>query len=84
MSTQQNIPQRVRAMLAEQAGRPVEEVHDEEALSGMGLDSLDTVELSTEIEDQFKFTMTEAEEDAFWELKTVADVVNFVQKKVAA
>lgn len=83
MSTQQNIPQRVRAMLAEQAGRPVEEIHDDDLLAGHGLDSLDTVELSMEAEDQFGFRMTEAEEDAFWELKTVADVINFVQKKVA-
>lgn len=83
MSKQQNIPQRVRAMLAEQAGRPVEEIHDEDLLTGHGLDSLDTVELSMEVEDQFGFRMTEAEEDAFWELKTVADVINFVQKKVA-
>lgn len=83
MSTQQNIPQRVRAILAEQAGRPVEEVHDEDTLSGLGLDSLDTVEISIEAEDQFGFQMTDAESDAFWELKTVADVINFVQKKVA-
>jgi len=83
MSTQQNIPQRVRAILAEQAGRPVDEVHDEDALSGLGLDSLDTVEISIEAEDQFGFQMTDEESDAFWELKTVADVVNFVQKKVA-
>jgi acyl carrier protein len=83
MITQQNIPQRVRAILAEQAGRPAEEVHDEASLSGLGLDSLDTVELSMEVEDHFGFQMTDAETDTFWELKIVADVVNFVQKKVA-
>lgn len=83
MITQQNIPQRVRAILAEQAGRPVEEVHDEDTLKGLDLDSLDSIDLSIEIEVEFEFAMTNDEFESFWELKTVADVVNFVQKKVA-
>lgn len=82
MTDQTNIPQRVRAMLAEQAGRPVEEIHDEDMLTAHGLDNLDTAELSIEAEDQFGFQMTDAESDAFWELKTVGDVIDFVQKKV--
>lgn len=84
MSDQQGIPQRVRALLAEQAAKPVAEISDEDTLEGLNLDSLDIVDLSIAVENEFGLTLTDEEFDDFYELKTVAAVIDFVQGKVAA
>lgn len=84
MSDQQGIPQRVRALLAEQAAKPEAEISDEDTLQGLDLDSLDIVELSLAVDDEFGLNLTDEEFDRFYELKTVASVIDFVQLKVTS
>lgn len=76
-----DIQKRVYALIAEQAARSAADVHDDQRLEDIGLDSLDVVELSLAVEDEFKFTMTGEEFDAFYEFQTVGNVVDFVQGK---
>lgn len=47
----------------------------------LGADSLDLVELSMNLEDEFAIEI--ADED-FWSLKTVSDVLAYMERRVAA
>lgn len=77
-----DIQKRVYALIAEHAARPAEDINDDMSLGrDLDLDSLDLVELSIAIEDEFKFEMTDSEFDGFYEFRTVAAVIDFVRSK---
>ena len=46
----------------------------------VGLDSLDVIEFAMELEDDFGFEITSAEEDQW---RTIGDVVRFLDKRMA-
>ena len=73
---------RVRQVIAEQVGRPAEEITDGATLEGdLQMDSLHRYELSMELEDEFEIEITDKESAP---LKTVGEVVALVERKAGA
>lgn len=70
---------KVVEIIVENLGVNVEEVKPESKLiEDLGADSLDAVELSMALEDEFGITI---EDEEFAGLVTVEDVVNYIDKK---
>ena len=67
---------RVRKIISEQLGCPVDQLSDEQHLvSNLGADSLDIVELKMALEDEFGLELNDSEVD---KLETVGEVINFI------
>ncbi|WP_434327034.1 acyl carrier protein [Mesomycoplasma hyorhinis] len=54
-------------------------IHDDSDIYSIGLDSLDFVELITELEEKYNIEITDEE---LLKAKTVKDVINLVESKV--
>lgn len=74
-----NIQEKTIKIIAEFLDLETTEVTLESNLKeDLGADSLDFAELVMELEDEFEF---EAEEEALAEIKTVGDIVTFLEKQ---
>ena len=79
MQTQIDISAKVREVIADHLGLSVDTVRTESSLAkDLGADSLDLMELLMAVEEEFRIEISEDEAER---LKTVADVVAFVEKK---
>ena len=77
----EEIFQTVKDLIAEQFSMEPDEVTMETELEeDLGADSVDIVELTMAMEEEFE--MGEAEEEELESLKTVGDIVNYVFSKV--
>ena len=75
-----SIEQQVKAIVAEQLGVKEEEVtNDASFVDDLGADSLDTVELVMEFEDEFEINIPD--EDAE-KIQTVGDAVKYIKAKL--
>ncbi|HIC09461.1 MAG TPA: acyl carrier protein [Aquificales bacterium] len=75
-----DIEQRVREIIADQLGEPVENVTPEkDFVQDLGADSLDVVELVMALEEEFGIEIPE--EDAE-KIKTVGDAINYIKQKL--
>ncbi len=75
-----DIEQRVREIIADQLGEPVENVTPEkDFVHDLGADSLDVVELVMALEEEFGIEIPE--EDAE-KIKTVGDAINYIKQKL--
>lgn len=71
---------RTRQVIADQAGRSIEQADDELHLQqDLNLDSLDRYELTMALEDEFGVRITDAEVDP---LNTVGQIVALVERKL--
>lgn len=66
--------EKVAKILAEQKEVDVSSIRPESTFEELGLDSLDTVELIMQFEDEFNVTLETSDK-----LKTVADVVKLIE-----
>lgn len=82
----QTIEQRVKAIIVEQLGVNEEQLTPEASFMGdLGADSLDTVELVMAFEEAFKDEINgEIPEADSEKLKTVGDVIKYIEEKKAA
>ena len=72
--------EKVQAMLSETLNIPVEKITpDAEIIKDLGADSLDLIELLTQIEDEHGIVIPDEEVEG---LKTVGDVVAILEKLV--
>jgi len=77
-----DIEQRVREIIADQLGEPIENITPEKDFQqDLGADSLDVVELVMALEEEFGIQIPE--EDAE-KIKTVGDAINYIKEKVGA
>lgn len=77
-----NIEQKIKEVAAEQLGVDIETITGESSFTDdLGADSLDVVELIMALEEEFD---TEIPDDEAETLKTVGDVVGFIEKQQAA
>jgi acyl carrier protein len=75
-----DIEQRVREIIADQLGEPIENITPEkDFVQDLGADSLDVVELIMALEEEFGIEIPE--EDAE-KIKTVGDAINYIKQKV--
>lgn len=68
------ILEKVKEIISEQLNISVEEIKEETAFEDLGADSLDLFQVVSEIEDQWNIRIDEVEK-----IKTVSDVVNFIE-----
>ena len=72
--------EKIQAMLAEALNLPIEKVvADAKIVDDLGADSLDVVELLSQLEDEFGITIGDDEVES---LVTVADVAEAIEKLV--
>lgn len=76
-----SIFERVRRILADQTGEPIHRIGAETKLRDLRIDSLDTVELTMELEDAFQIEVFDRDAEA---LRTVSDVEALVRQKLGA
>ena len=75
------IESRVKAIIVEKFGVSESEVTNEASFTNdLGADSLDTVELIMEIEDEFGISIPD---DLAEKISTVGDAIKFVEEEVA-
>ncbi|MDR1401588.1 MAG: acyl carrier protein [Puniceicoccales bacterium] len=84
--TSNNIEARVRKIIVDQLDVNEEQVTPEASfLDDLGADSLDTVELVMAFEDEFKDEIRgEISESEAEKMRTVKDVIDFINKKLAS
>jgi len=76
------VPDRVKAIIAEQLGvKPEEVVPEASFIDDLGADSLDTVELIMALEEEFGVEIPD--EDAE-KMTTVGDAIKYIETKSAA
>ena len=71
------VTERVLAIVASVKRIPCEKISLDSALQDLGLDSLDTIVLLSELEDQFKIAISDDEARA---IRSVRDIVEGVRK----
>lgn len=82
MSTAVEIEEKVFEIVAEQMSADRGELARETSFTNdLNADSLDTVELVMELEDEFDMTIPDEEAE---KLKTVGEAVDYIQKQLAA
>ena len=74
--------EKLKDIIAEQLSVEADEVNlDANIQDDLGADSLDVVDLITTIEDEFDISIPD---EAVEEIKTVGDIVNYIEKKTDA
>lgn len=70
---------KIKDIMAEELGKDRNQVTlESDIIKDLGLDSLDIVTLIMAVEDEYGFT---ADDDEIVSLKTVGDVVNYIEKQ---
>lgn len=78
-----NVQERVMEMVAERFNKEVEDLNAAtEFVSDLSADSLDQVELTIDIEDEFG--LPETPEDALAKIVTIGDLVDYVESTLEA
>ncbi len=76
-----NIEEKIMQMVAERFNKSVEDLdRDTEFVSDLSADSLDQVELTIDIEDEFE--LPEVSEEDLTKIVTIGDLVDYVQDHV--
>ena len=80
MSKTDNIEERVHNIVCEQLGTTRDKITAETSfINDLGADSLDTVELVMELEDQFELSIPDEEAE---KIKTVGDAIRFIEENL--
>ena len=75
------ILEKIKDIMQEELGKDRNQVTlESDIIKDLGLDSLDIVTLIMAVEDEYEFT---ADDDEIVALKTVGDVVNYIEKNKA-
>ena len=72
--------EKVAKLLAEQFGLEVEEITEDMGMDDLGADSVDLVELSMNLEEEFD--IEEMSEEDIASIHTVGDLVNYLRGKL--
>jgi acyl carrier protein len=73
-----NVRDRVIEIICEQMGQSKEKVNEETSfINDLGADSLDTVELVMELEDEFDLSIPDEEAE---KIKTVGDAITYIDE----
>ncbi len=81
MAKVENVEERVLNIVCEQLGTSRDKINrDTSFINDLGADSLDTVELVMELEDQFELNIPDEEAE---KIKTVGDAINFINQHLS-
>lgn len=82
MGEKSEVAEKIIEIIAKKLDKPKEDIKPEMSfIADLGADSLDTVEIMMEIEDEFSLNIPE--EDAE-KIETIADAIKYVEAKIAA
>ncbi len=73
---------KVAQLLAEQFGLDMEDITEDTVLADLGADSVDLVELSMNLEEEFG--IGEMSEEDLGKISTMGDLVNYIQAQLDA
>ncbi len=74
-----SVEDKVKSIIAEQLGVEASEVTEAASFTDdLGADSLDTVELVMEFEDEFEITIPD---DDYEKIRTVGDAIDYIEEK---
>jgi acyl carrier protein len=75
-----SIEERVKEIVCEQMGTPPDKIHENTSfINDLGADSLDTVELVMELEDEFRITISDEDAET---IRTVGDAVKYIKSEL--
>lgn len=75
-----NVEEVLKQIVADQLGRSIEEINiNDELINDLGADSLDAVEITVSIEEQFGIKIEDAE---YVDLKTLNEYANLIKTKL--
>ncbi len=77
----EKIREEVRALIAEIIERDASDVADETPLRDLGVDSMQAIEIITDLEKRYKIKIAESE---YRNVSTLANITVFLQAKLAA
>jgi len=77
----EKIREEVRALIAEIIERDASDVSDETPLRDLGVDSMQAIEIITDLEKRYKIKIAESE---YRNVSTLANITAFLQTKLAA
>ena len=77
----EQIREEVRALIAEIIERDASDVADETPLRELGVDSMQAIEIITDLEKRYKIKIAESE---YRNVSTLANITSFLQAKIAA
>lgn len=78
MANVSSVADRVKEIVAEQLGTPVEKLNDQtHFINDLGADSLDIVELVMELEEEFDINIPD---DAAEKIQTLGQAIDFIEK----
>lgn len=77
----EQIREEVRALIAEIIERDAADVADETPLRDLGVDSMQAIEIITDLEKRYKIKIAESE---YRNVSTLANITAFLQTKLAA
>jgi acyl carrier protein len=77
----EQIREEVRALIAEIIERDASDVSDETPLRDLGVDSMQAIEIITDLEKRYKIKIAESE---YRNVSTLANITAFLQTKLAA
>jgi acyl carrier protein len=81
MAERSEVAEKIIEIIAKKMDKPKEDIKPEMTFVGdLGADSLDTVEIMMEIEDQFNLNIPEEEAE---KIETIADAIKYVEAKDA-
>ncbi|MFM8387404.1 MAG: acyl carrier protein [Planctomycetia bacterium] len=73
-----SVKEKVIEIVCEQLGQPKEKVNESTSfITDLGADSLDTVELVMELEDEFDLSIPDEEAE---KIKTVGDAIKYIEQ----
>ena len=82
MAAEKSIEQRVKAIITEQLGvNPDQVTPDAKFIEDLGADSLDTVELVMEFEEEFEITIPDEEAE---KIQTVGQAIDYIEQHAHA
>lgn len=75
-----SVKDRVTLIVCEQMGASRDKIHENTSfINDLGADSLDTVELVMEFEDEFDITIPDVDAE---KIQTVGDAINYIETKL--
>lgn len=80
----EKIREEIAAIIAEQLGKPVQELKETDTLDSLGADSLDRVEIVMKLEDHFGVEINDEEAEKLETVQQAVDYVAALKQKQAA
>jgi acyl carrier protein len=84
MATREELGPKIIALVAEHMGKDKDDLTEESKLQELGGDSLDSVEITIALEEEFGIEIPDAETDPMSPDHTIGDIITYMVQKLGA